>query len=214
MKKCFYGVFVLLLMLSTTCMAQTQNRWKVYAGGSISHLCETPWVSTDKTYGWGGGAFIGAGYEINFTPRWSLTTSLEFAFDDNGATLSSKNDSFFNNHAVWKNYWSASIPVIASFRFNVAENVGLRIGVGPYLQYALSGKHYVGKHDTDTGIHSAYKESLSGSFDDRFNVGAAGEIAIETGKHFSYMLRAKYPLIKKGWLMHTFNLSVGVGYSF
>ncbi|MDO4335121.1 MAG: porin family protein [Bacteroidales bacterium] len=196
------------------CFGQSDNRWKVYAGGSISHVCETPWISADKTYSWGGGAFIGAGYEINFIPHWSLTPQLEFAFDDNGATLSSQNESFFNNHAMWKNYWSVSIPVMAAFRFKVADNVGLRIAAGPYLQTVLAGKHYVGFHNSETDSHICRKESLSGNFDQRFNVGAAGEIAVETGRHFSYMLRARYPFIKQGWLRNTLTLSVGVGYSF
>lgn len=214
MKKILTLVSMLIITISNVCLGQTKNRWNVYAGGSISHLCETPLAATDKTYGWGGGAFIGGGYEINFNPHLGLTPRLEFSFDNNGATLSSENESFFNNHARWKNYWSASIPVMASYRFSLVDNVGLRIGVGPYLQTVMGGKKYVGIHDSDTMESTIYKESLSGTFDHRFNVGAAGEVAIETGNHLSYMLRAKYPFIKKGWLMKTLTLSVGIGYSF
>lgn len=207
-------IVVVMMAISSVCLGQTKNRWSVHVGGSVSHLCETPWVSHDKTYSWGGGAFIGAGYEINFNKHWSLTPQLEFAFDDNGATLSSDKDSFFHNHYRWENYWSMSVPVVASFRLNVADNVGLRFGMGPYVQTVLAGNRYVGFINAETGEESSYKESLSGSFDQRFNVGVLGEFAVETGNHFSYMLRARYPFIKRGWLTNTLTLSVGVGYSF
>ena len=92
MKRAFTIIFMLVITVSNVCLGQTQNKWNVYAGGSISHLCETPLAGNDKTYGWGGGAFIGGGYEINFNPHWSLTPRLEFSFDNNGATLSSENE--------------------------------------------------------------------------------------------------------------------------
>ena len=214
MKRAFTVIFMLVITVSNVCLGQTQNKWNVYAGGSISHLCETPLAGNDKTYGWGGGAFIGGGYEINFNPHWSLTPRLEFSLDNNGATLSSENESFFNNHASWKNYWSASIPVMVSYRVCLTENVGLRIGAAPYIQTVMCGKRYVGIYDTETGESKVYKESLSGGFDQRFNVGAAGEVALETRNHLSYMLRAKYPFIKQGWLMNTLTLSIDIGYSF
>lgn len=214
MERILTLVSVLLITMSNVCIGQTQNKWNVYAGGSISHLCETPLAGTDKTYGWGGGAFIGGGYEINFNPHWNVTPQLELSFDNNGATLSSENESFFNNHAAWKSYWSLSIPVMAAYRFRVADKVGLRIGAGPYLQTVMWGKGYASIYDSDSMVSTVYKESLSGTFDHRFNVGVAGEVAIESGNHFSYMVRAKYPFIKKGWLMKTLTLSVGIGYSF
>lgn len=214
MKRALALISLLIINISNICLGQTQNRWYVYAGGSISHLCETPLAATDKTYGWGGGAFIEGGYEINFNPHWSLTPRLQFSFDDNGATLSSHNESFFNNHAAWKNCWSTSIPVIASYRLCLADNVRLRIGTGPYVQTVIGGKRYVGIHDSDIMSSFVYKESLSGAFNQRFNIGVAGEVAIETGNHLSYMLRAKYPFIKKGWLMNTLTLSAGIGYAF
>ncbi|MDE7345152.1 MAG: outer membrane beta-barrel protein [Muribaculaceae bacterium] len=213
MNRILIAIFMLVITANSICRGQTKNRWNVYAGGSISHLCETPFAGTDKNYGWGGGAFIGGGYEINYTPHWSLTPRLEFSFDNNGGTLSSKNESFFNNHARWENYWSVSIPINVSYRFSVSDNIGLRIGVGPYLQTVMSGKKYVGIHDSETMVSTVKKESLSGTFDQRFNIGAAGEIVIETKNHLSYGLRVKYPLIKRGWLMNTLTLSVGVGYS-
>lgn len=199
-------LFLVIIAIGLAFTGHAQNRWNIYAGGSISHLCEKPWVNSDKSYGWGGGAFIGGGYEINFNSHWSLTPQLEIAYQNNGATLSSKELSFYANHANWQSIWSVNIPVVASFRFPVSDNVGLRIGVGPYLQGAIAGRQY--QNDSDK------KDAMSGSFSNRFNVGVLGEFAVETGSHFSYMFRTQYPFLKEGWVRKTISLSVGVRYSF
>lgn len=183
-----------------------QNRWKVYGGGSVSHLCEKPWISSDKSYGWGGGAFIGGGYELNFNSHWSLTPQMEIAFENNGATLDSSELSFLANHANWHSMWCVNIPLLTSFRFAISEKCGFRIGIGPYLQEALSGRCY--------GTEGNKKVSMSGNFSKRFNVGAMGEIAFETGRHFSYMIRSSYPFLKEGWERKTITLSIGIGYTF
>lgn len=197
---------ILLSLMSLTFSSQAQNRWNIYAGGSISHLCEKPWISSDKTYGWGGGAFIGGGYEINFNSHWSLTPQCGVAFHNNGASLSAKELDFYANHANWQSVWSIDIPVITSFRFQVSDNARLRFGAGPYLQEAIAGCNY------KSG--SSEKESRSGNFSNRFNVGAIGEIAVETGSHFSYMFRTQYPFLKEGWVRKTISLSLGIRYSF
>ena len=154
----------------------------------------------------GGEAFVGAGYEIRFNHHWSLTPQLELAFVNNGATLSSEELDFGANHVSWLSTWSLNIPIIASYRFSVCENTGLRFGVGPYLQEALVGRHYVAGTDK--------KESVSGSFGDRFNIGVIGEAAVETGTHFSYLFRVQYPFLKEGWVRKTIGLSIGIRYSF
>jgi len=131
---------------------------------------------------------------------------LELAYNNNGASLSSKELGFYANHANWHSIWSINIPIIASFRFPVSDNVGLRIGTGPYIQEAIAGRQY--RNDSEK------KETMSGSFSNRFNVGVIGEVAVETGKHFSYMFRTQYPFLKEGWERKTISLSVGVRYSF
>lgn len=199
---------VLLLFASSSLMTpvKAEGRWNVYGGGSISHLCETPWIGSDKSYGWGGGFFIGGGYEISFGKHWDLTPQLELGFINNGATLSSKELDFYANHSNWMRTWNVSIPVVASYRFSVGKATALRIGAGPYFQESLSGKCYANGTDTKT--------SLSGTFADRFNLGAMGEIALHTGNHLSYMLRMQYPFLKEGWIRKTMTLSAGIRYSF
>lgn len=200
------SLIAIIITIITAFTSNAQNRWNVYAGGSLSHMCETPLISSDKTYGWGGGAFIGGGYEVRFNSHWSLTPQIEFAYSNNGATLSSNERDFYANHAYWLSSLNLNIPAIASFRFPISENVNLRFGVGPYLQEALAGKHY--------HYDSTEKEWVSGNFSKRFNVGIIGEAAIETGSHFSYMFRTSYPLLKEGLIRKTITLSLGIGYSF
>lgn len=204
MKRLF--VICTFMLIIGAFASHAQNRWNIYAGGSISHLCEKPWISSDKSYGWGGGAFIGGGYEINFNSHWSLTPQIELSFTNNGATLSSKELDFYARHANWLSNLSINIPIMASFRFPISENVNLRFGAGPYLQEVLAGRHY--KAD------SHEKENLSGCFGDRFNIGVIGEAAVETGSHLSYMFRTSYPFLKEGLIRKTINLSIGIRYSF
>ncbi len=183
---------LVMVALAIPAVSDAQNRWNVYAGGSINHLCEKVWIPSDKSYGWGGGAFIGGGYEINFNSHWSLTPQLEVAFNNNGAEIKDAIGGYANN-SNWISTWSINIPVVMSFRFPVSDKVGLRIGAGPYLQEALAGRHYRNWYSDELsqyGLQSE-KESMSGNFGKRFNIGFNGEVAIETGKHFSYMIRTQ-----------------------
>ncbi|MDE6792949.1 MAG: PorT family protein [Muribaculaceae bacterium] len=195
-----------LFILSLTLSSHAQNRWKVYGGGSISHLCEKPWLNSDGSYRWGGGAFVGCGYEINFNSRWSLSPQLEFAFSDNGAYLSSDKAGSYNRYANWKSIWSLNIPILVNFRISISDMVKFRIGLGPYLQEALVGRQY--------NPITEKRESMSGNFGNRFNVGPMGEVAVETGNHLYYMFRTQYPVLKEGWVRKTICLSIGIGYSF
>lgn len=201
--------------------ANSQNRWNIYAGGSISHLCEEAAISSDKSYGWGGGAFIGAGYEINFNSHWSLTPQLEFRFINNGATTDGHShilegtpeSDFYSQHSEWNRTFGINIPVIASYRFSISEGLGMRFGAGVYLQELLAGKKYYYDYFNNHN-DEMYKDKISGNFGDRFNAGAVAEVALETGKHFSYMFRAQFPFLEKYYTRKTITLSLGLRYSF
>lgn len=102
MKRLLTLSIAFIIAAAAATVAEAQNRWNIYAGGNISHLCETaPMIGSDRSFGWGGGAFAGAGYEINFNSHWSLTPQIELAYSNNGATLSSAEMDFSHNHASW-----------------------------------------------------------------------------------------------------------------
>ena len=212
------------MLLALVFSANSQNRWNIYAGGSISHLCEEAAISSDQSYGWGGGAFIGAGYEINFNSHWSLTPQLEFRFINNGATIdgyshpgsfypNSSVFQFYSNHSEWNRTFSINIPVIASYRLSISEGLGMRFGAGVYLQELLAGKKYYYDYFNNHN-DEVYKDKISGNFGEKFNVGAVAEVALETGKHFSYMFRAQLPFLEKYHTRNTLTLSLGLRYSF
>ena len=196
-------VFILVVVCAFAVNAQ--NRWSVYGGGSISHLCEKPF-GLDEGYGWGGGAFFGAAYEINFTSHWGLSPQVEIDYINNGANLSDIRISETACHLNWRDSWNVTIPVLASFRFPLSDNVRLKIAAGPYIQEAFAVRQY----KTD----SSEKEKCSGGFSDKFNFGTLEEISVETGNHFSYMFRVQYPFLKENWSRKTLTLSLGVKYTF
>lgn len=193
-----------LYMFTISAQQNTSSRWSVYAGANMSHFFERPLVaeSYDK-YGFGG--FLGGGYDFRFTPHWSLTPQVEIAYIDNGAKLSDKSLKEYQ-FSGWRDSWNLMVPVVASFRFNVSEKVGLRIGAGPYIQYAFAAREY--------NPFTLEKVKCSGSIGTRFNFGTIEEIAVETGRHFSYMLRFQYPFLKETWTRKTLTVSLGVKYSF
>ena len=98
-------IYVIILMLVIAFQLDARNRFMVQAGGNVSHYCETPIMSLDKTYGWGWGGFVGTGYEINFNRHWSLTPQVELAYINNGARLSWPKDSPFHRNAQWLHRW-------------------------------------------------------------------------------------------------------------
>ena len=183
----------------------TSSRWSVYAGANMSHFFVKPYIEGSKSYKCGFGGFLGGGYDFRFTPQWSLAPQVEIAYIDNGAKLSDKSLEEYGA-ANWHDSWNLMVPVVASFRFNVSEKVGLRIGAGPYIQYAFAAREY--------NPFTLEKVKCSGSIGTRFNFGTIEEIAVETGRHFSYMLRFQYPFLKGTWTRKTLTVSLGVKYSF
>ncbi len=76
MKRLLTLSIAFIIAAAAATVAEAQNRWNIYAGGNISHLCETaPMIGSDRSFGWGGGAFAGAGYEINFNSHSESDTT-------------------------------------------------------------------------------------------------------------------------------------------
>lgn len=199
-------IFILLAAISFSfpSISIAQNRWNVSAGGSISHCTTSTFDGVSR--GWGGGAFLGAGYEINFTQHWSLNPQIEIEYINNGNILKykSRNEKYYDG---WRDFWNLNIPVIASFRFPVSDFVKLRFGAGPRLMESLYGRKYKNGSETE-------KERMSDSFIHRFNIGIQGEASVETGEHLSYSFRVSYPFAKENWMGETITLALGIRYSF
>ena len=200
---------------------QECNRWNVYAGGSISHNCKRfKWLLDESTgFNWGGGALIGAGYQIGLAQRWSLTPALELSFNDNGAYLN-KSGKPLNpdwggqlNMDTWASYWAIHIPVTVGYRISLSNDIALKIDGGVFLSEAFSVTTYRPIEGT-TDATLCKKVSSKGIFDKNFQTGVLGGLSLETGRHFSYFFRTDYPLLTDRVTTRVITLSLGVKYTF
>lgn len=203
MKRICLAAFIAALSVASLLAG---NRWSVYGGGNISHFCEDI-KYYDGSYGWGLGAFGGVGYEINFCDGWSFNPQVEIVYRNNGATLDIPEMSVYLQHSEWRDSWSVSIPLMVGYGGAISDNIGLKFSVGGYVQEAFHSRRYKMESPTE-------KESVREGFSRKLNVGYIGEVAVETGKHISYIARAQYPILKENWSRNTLTLSLGVRYSF
>lgn len=200
MKRIVFYAFA-IAMITSFLSATAQNKWNVSAGVNLTPDIQKKFEGS--THDVGAGAFIGVGYEINFTPHWSFNPQIEANYINNYH----KKEYDGSNHYRGNEYCNINIPLITSFRFNVSDKVGLRFGVGPNFQESVCVRHY-------KNAFSNEKEKMTGNFFNRFNVGIQGEAAVETGNHLSYIFRTCYTLIPEHLMGKTLTLSLGVRYSF
>jgi hypothetical protein len=172
----------------------------------------------DTNFDWGGGAFLGGGYEINFNDNWSITPALEIQYIDNGVYFNKSGvpgHNIFGNSSedIWTGAWSVNIPFTAGLRFPLTETVGLKVDAGFYLSEAFHKKHYkmVGGTKEEPILE---KKKASSNFGQDFQLGFVGGVAVETGRHFSYFFRTQYPFLKDRWSSKTLTLAIGLKYSF
>lgn len=98
-------------------------------------------TSTADDVKWRFGGFIGGLYDIQFNDWFYLQPRLVFSYQENQRevrnTLATPSvrigDEFYSQ-------WSLTLPVLASFRFRLSDDLGLRVNVGPYIQCPLFGQ--------------------------------------------------------------------------
>lgn len=214
-------IFAIALISASTF---AQNKWSVYGGINITKKNETCYGSmynrgsfesfyNDKS--WTPGGFVGIAYDIKFKHNLSLQPALEYNVINEKA----------NYHCVWydpsseyitnyKEYnqqtilHTLTIPVLINYRISVSDKIGLRFGVGPYLQAAVGGKkcYYF-------GATSKIKDAYKGNSKELFNVGVKAEAAIETGEHLSYVFGFQRPFCE-GAIDKAVTINAGVRYTF
>jgi hypothetical protein len=227
----FYLIAVLLTlgMVGFSCPAMAQsdrngdvkNRWSVHAAVNLSHRCENPvlWnldtnelIFRNARFGWGVGAMIGANYDIRFNRTWSLTPGLDIQYVNNGAEIhSSCYDDIPQTNLPFRranviHSWNITIPVLMNMRAPISRKVGFRVGAGPYLTETFYAQSYIYFSDKMT--------DYNGGFGTYFNLGIMGEMAVETGNHFSYFYRVQYPFLKDKIDSKVMTMSLGVAYTF
>lgn len=214
---------LLVTFLFDTRAQDIRNRWNVYVGGSISHVCSDhfDWDSRGNThFDWGGGAFIGGGYEINFNRWLSFTPSVEVSYVDNGCYYNKTGEPGFDIWSqdqpdIWSSSVNINIPLQLGVRIPLAEKVRLKVNAGVYMGESVAVWHYVpvNTFESYSDVKLGKKEATN-DFGQDFQLGFIGGVAVETGKHFSYFIRTQYPFLKDRWSSSTLTLGVGVDYSF
>lgn len=222
-----------LVMSATAASAKAEGKWNVYGGASVSHKFTTEGFKGH--YGWGGGGYIGAGYEIPINSNWSVTPQAELNFANNGAKFSggsleatksgvSKNINEANilRYGAWDRILYVNVPILVNYRCMASENLGLRFSVGASFQEALVGQTYTfskinknGANEVNNIAWSSKKTRIYGNAWDRFNTAGIAEIGIEPKGNLSYMVRGKYNLLNASHFGNrTLELSAGVKYAF
>ncbi|MBQ6379446.1 MAG: outer membrane beta-barrel protein [Prevotella sp.] len=122
-----------------------------------------------------------------------------------------------NGSKEFYSQWNISLPILASFRVMKVDDMGLRLNVGPYFQYALGGKerkpYYSYGSGTPTGIDS--KRSWDYSSDDKFTMGAQIGAQLDYKKMF-FTLDYMHSFIRSQLNCNGFEntFQFGIGYKF
>ena len=155
---------------------------------------------------------------------FSLQPRLLLTYQENqrewkGVSISNEN----GGNKEFYSQWAISLPILASFRVMKTDNMGLRLNVGPYFQYALGGKEikpsyaYVLPGTPDTGIPHGMspKRSWDYSSDDKFTMGAQIGAQFDYKKMF-FTFDYKHSFIRSQLNCNGFEntFQLGVGYKF
>lgn len=142
-------------MLAITMLANAQNSFGLMGGVNSS-------TSSTKDVGWRTGGFIGGYYDISFTDWFSLQPRLILSYQENQykenlLLPSGQSSRFFSQ-------WNITLPVLASFKFQLASETTLRLNAGPYVQYAVFGRDRQQVSPTESRLgwwHHSFKDKLT-----------------------------------------------------
>ena len=204
-----------------------QNRWSVYGGLNISKgndyvgnvVLQNPYFFTMQTEAkYTPGGFVGIAYDFNFKHGWSLQPAVEYDIMNYNITNHTNKYSAEKDLIIPVEYdklieftdhlHTLAIPVLVNFRVRVNDNIGLRLGAGPYMQAAVGGKI-----STLTGERWKVNDYYAGTRKYQFSAGVKAEIAIETGNHLSYSLGFQRPFCNSV-IPKTTTINAGVRYTF
>lgn len=197
MKKLFTVLFVMLACVSVHAQesdSKPRNAFEVQGGLTLSSRYNSRNYPGFVEYGVGVGAYAGAGYEVRFTPKWSLMPKVEFAYGSNCAKKMPTDQ--------WYSLYTFSVPVLVNYRVPLLDNWALRFGVGPYGEYILGGR-------TQKGWNIVTNQG----FEMRVTAGVKAEVAFEMGC-LVLGLGYKCSFLDNNYISDMQTFSLGVGYRF
>lgn len=207
MKK----LIVIVCAVMSAMTMNAQSGFGLMGGANLSA------PSTDGAQ-WRMGGFIGGMYDIQLNNWFFVQPRLLLSYQENQrewkdmllTTGTSGNKEFYSQ-------WNISLPILASFRVMKVDDMGLRLNVGPYFQYALGGKerkpYYLYGSGMPAGIDS--KRSWDYGSDDKFTMGAQIGAQLDYKKMF-FTLDYKHSFTRSQLNCNGFEntLQFGVGYKF
>jgi len=177
-------VLISVLMVSVTF---AQVSWDVRAGSNLSGLSEG-----DLTRKFG--VKLGFGMEYAFSDLFAIRPALFYSVK--GASDGDTPFDFSPKNTMKLNY--IEVPVLASFRFKLAEKFGITLNAGPSLGYCVS------------------KKPVSFTELNYFDLGANMGLDFVFNKKFVVGVESQYGIseLAKNNNMHNINYSLLFGYRF
>lgn len=212
MRNFIQFVSFTLLMFVFATESHGQVEVSIYGGIGTTHVCSkvTNANNPQKAYQWGSSGHVGIGIGCEVAPLLYITPSVELFCLDNGATVDvdivASNDTKPFYGYYWRRKIGCNIPVLVGGKFYLDDNLKIKCSIGPYAQLDLWT--WIFNHREDA-IQRYNPEGVKW-----INAGVMGEVAIETGEHWSYYLRPQYILTTKTDSPYLLTLSAGVRYSF
>ena len=171
------------------------------------------------------GFHVGAVVGIPVTNGFYIQPGLVFA--SKGARYVDKGDGWKEVESMFPVY--LEIPVLASFRADVADNVNLQLNIGPYFDFGLGGNvKYKWEEDGESGEDEPYPFFGKSSENEarmgmkRFDFGLSFGLGVELWDH--YYAGVKYDVglvnmaIKDMWgndfKAHNGTFAITLGYNF
>ena len=179
----------------------------------------------------GTGFTVGAVVDLNVRRYFSVQPGIFFenrSFDYTVVRHSSADRTLQNNLGHTRSY-SFTIPVLASFRFNLSENVQWNVEVGPYFAFGIGGGDNMDDiitkvpADGTSGIynHEYYDRDFYGDatwqhrkFDWGSKIGTGIRVKERYSFNIHYMCGFKDLSADKNWTMKNRSWTFSVGYGF
>ena len=111
-------------MLSIASMVMAQQAVGIFGGTNIS----TTSAAQSK---WSFGGNVGIIYTADLSSHLGLQPRLVLGYDESRI------------NRTWNDFysqWNITVPVLASYRFELSNTMRLRLNVGPYVQWAVFGR--------------------------------------------------------------------------
>lgn len=135
MKKTFLLGLIMLAALPMS--AQDESKVKVYGGVGLASV-----VGSDADTKSALSYKVGISYDFNLSEKFAIVPGVEFV---------SKNHKADNiDGTINKTY--LQIPVLAAYKFNVAENTKMSVMAGPYAAYGLFGSDFVYENGVEINV--------------------------------------------------------------